>query len=530
MGFTEISQSNILSWVLFLPLAFAALLAVLPGSAKVLLRWTAFVSGVVVFIVSLELWCGFIPGEAGMQFTIHKPWIEQWGVGYHLGIDGISLLLVLLTTFLTPIVILSTWTGVAKNIKGFLILLLVLETGMLGAFMALDLVLFYFFWEVMLIPMYLLIGIWGHERRIYAAIKFVLYTMVGSLLMLVAFIYLFWIGKQSLGYYTTDLILLYQVAVPYHAQFWLFASFALAFAIKVPMFPFHTWLPDAHVEAPAAGSVILAGILLKMGTYGFIRFAMPLFPAASQTFTPVIMTLAVIGIIYGALVAMVQPDLKKLVAYSSVSHLGFVMLGLYTLTSTGVTGGVYQMLSHGISTGALFLICGILYERRHTHLIDQFGGLSAKVPILAVFFLLATLSSIGLPGLNGFVGEFLILIGTYGSAHPGYVFFAASGVILSAVYMLWMFRRVMFGPLDNPQNQKIADLSFREIMVLLPITVMMFWMGLFPGMFLDRITPSVEKFIDQYNHKLELTQSVETVESPLEQRVVFKDAEILSDD
>ncbi len=517
----ELCQNDILSWVLFLPLAFAALLAVLPGSAKTLLCWTAFAASVVVFAVSLSLWCGFIPGEAGMQFTIHKPWIEQWGVSYHLGIDGISLLLILLTTFLTPVVILSTWSGVKKNIKGFLILLLVLETGMLGAFMALDLVLFYFFWEVMLIPMYLLIGVWGHERRIYAAIKFVLYTMVGSLLMLVAFLYLFWIGKESLGYFTTDLLQLYRVAVPYHAQFWLFASFALAFAIKVPMFPFHTWLPDAHVEAPAAGSVILAGILLKMGTYGFIRFAMPLFPAASQAFTPVILTLAVIGIIYGALVAMVQPDLKKLVAYSSVSHLGFVMLGLYTLTSTGVTGGVYQMLNHGISTGALFLICGILYERRHTRLIDQFGGLSSRMPLLAVFFLLATLSSIGLPGLNGFVGEFLILIGTYGSAHPGYVFFAATGVILSAVYMLWMFRRVMFGPLDNPQNRKIADLSFREVMVLLPVTVMMFWMGLFPGMFLSRITPSVEKFIDQYNRKLELVQSVETVKSPLEHRVVF---------
>ena len=525
MGFAEISQSDILSWVLFLPLAFAGLLAVLPGNAKALLRWTAFISSATVFVVSLDLWFCFLPGEAGMQFVIHKPWIEQWGVGYHLGIDGISLLLVPLTTFLTPVVILSTWSGVEKNVKGFLILLLVLETGMLGAFMALDLVLFYFFWEVMLIPMYLLIGIWGHERRIYAAIKFVLYTMVGSLLMLVAFIYLIWIGQQSLGYYTTDLIQLYRVAVPYHAQFWLFASFALAFAIKVPMFPFHTWLPDAHVEAPAAGSVILAGILLKMGTYGFIRFAMPLFPAASQAFTPVIMTLAVIGIIYGALVAMVQPDLKKLVAYSSVSHLGFVMLGLYTLTTTGVVGGVYQMLNHGISTGALFLICGILYERRHTRLIDQFGGLSSRMPLLAIFFLLATLSSIGLPGLNGFVGEFLILLGTYGSAHPGYVFFAATGVILSAVYMLWMFRRVMFGPLDNPQNQKLADLNIREVLVLLPITIMMFWMGLFPGMFLDRITPSVEKFISRYNSKLELAQPALPSSSPLEYRVVFTEPE-----
>jgi NADH-quinone oxidoreductase subunit M len=377
----------------------------------------------------------------------------------------------------------------------------------------------------MLIPMYLLIGVWGHERRIYAAIKFILYTMVGSLLMLVSFIYLFWLGNASLGYYTTDLLELYRVAVPYHAQFWLFASFALAFAIKVPMFPFHTWLPDAHVEAPTAGSVILAGILLKMGTYGFIRFAMPLFPAASQAFTPAIMTLAVIGIIYGALVAMVQPDLKKLVAYSSVSHLGFVMLGLYALTSTGVVGGVYQMLNHGISTGALFLIVGMLYERRHTRLIEQFGGLSSKVPVLALFFMLATLSSIGLPGLNGFVGEFLILMGTFGSAHPTFVYFAASGVILSAVYMLWMFRRVMFGPLDNPQNQTMPDLSLREILVLLPVTVMMFWMGLFPGMFLDKITPSAEKFIEQYQRKLEIAETTTQQTSPLDTRVVFEQAE-----
>ena len=316
----------------------------------------------------------------------------------------------------------------------------------------------------------------------------------------------------------------------WRTQTGLFCAFALAFAIKVPMFPFHTWLPDAHVEAPTAGSVILAGVLLKMGTYGFIRFAMPLFPAASQAFAPVILTLAVIGIIYGALVAMVQPDLKKLVAYSSVSHLGFVMLGLYTLTTTGVVGGVYQMINHGISTGALFLIVGMLYERRHTRLIDQFGGLSAKVPVLAAFFMIATLSSIGLPGLNGFVGEFLILIGTFGSAHPGYVFFAASGVILSAVYMLWMFRRVMFGPLDNPQNQKMADLNIREVLVLLPLTIMMFWMGLFPGMFLDRITPSVEKFIGQYQHKLEIAELQRVETSPLESRVVFNEAEKLIDD
>ncbi|MFH1071794.1 MAG: NADH-quinone oxidoreductase subunit M [Candidatus Glassbacteria bacterium] len=516
----EYSQSDILTWVVFLPLAATVLLAVLPSAGKNLLRWVALAGSTVVFAVSLELAAGFETGSADMQFVVHKPWIASWGVAYHVGIDGISLFLVLLTTFLTPVVVLSAWKAVEKNVKTFLMLILILETGMLGAFAALDMVLFYIFWEVMLLPMYLLIGVWGHERRIYAAVKFILYTAVGSLLMLVGFIYLFWLGRDSLGYFTTNLLDLYRVVVPYHAQFWLFASFALAFAIKVPIFPFHTWLPDAHVEAPTAGSVILAAILLKMGTYGYIRFAMPLFPAASEAFTPLILVLAVIGIIYGALVSMVQPDLKKLVAYSSVSHLGFVMLGLFSLTTTGVTGGVYQMLNHGVSTGALFLIVGVLYERRHTRLISEFGGLSSRMPLFAAFFMIATLSSIGLPGLNGFVGEFLVLLGIFGSQHPTFLYFAASGVILSAVYMLWMFRRVMFGPLENPQNEKILDLSPREALVLLAPTVMMFWMGLFPGAFLDRITPSVEKFIEQYNRKLEITTRGPDV-NPLAGRVTF---------
>ena len=518
---TELSQSNILNWIVFLPLAGALLLFLLPGGSRAVLRWSALLVSTATFVVSLGLLCGFQTGEAGMQFVILKPWIESWGISYHVGIDGISLFLVLLTTFLSPVVVLSTWSAVKEKVKTFMILLLVLECGMLGAFVALDMVLFYLYWEVMLLPMYLLIGVWGHERRIYAAVKFILYTVAGSLLMLVGFIYLFWLGKQSLGYYTTDLLELYRVVVPYQAQFWLFLSFALAFAIKVPMFPFHTWLPDAHVEAPTAGSVILAAILLKMGTYGFIRFAMPLFPNASLAFTPLVMSLAVIGIIYGALVAMVQPDLKKLVAYSSVSHLGFVMLGLYSLTASGVVGGIYQMLNHGISTGALFLIVGLLYERRHTRLIDQFGGLSSRLPIFAFFFMIATLSSIGLPGLNGFVGEFLILLGTFGSAHPGYVYFAASGVILSAVYMLWMFRRVMFGPLENPENKNLTDLNLREILVMLPVTVMMFWMGLFPGAFLSRIEPSVQQFISQYHQKAAVAVQARAEEDRLAKTVEF---------
>ncbi|MEA1996865.1 MAG: NADH-quinone oxidoreductase subunit M, partial [Gemmatimonadota bacterium] len=454
--------------------------------------------------------------------VVHRPWVESWGMSYHLGVDGISLFLVLLTTFITPVTVLSTWSAIRTRVKSFMILILVLECGMLGAFVSLDMVLFYIFWEVMLLPMYLLIGVWGHERRIYAAVKFILYTVAGSLLMLVGFIYLFRLGAQSFGYLTTDLLQLYRLSVPVQAQVWLFLAFALAFAIKVPMFPFHTWLPDAHVEAPTAGSVILAAIMLKMGTYGFIRFAMPLFPAASEMFAPLIMTLAVVGIIYGALVAMVQPDLKKLVAYSSVSHLGFVMLGLFALTVSGVTGGIYQMLNHGLSTGVLFLIVGIIYERRHTRLIDRFGGLSSRMPLLAFFFLVATLSSIGLPGLNGFVGEFLVLLGVYGSQRPVFVFFAATGVILSAVYMLWMFRRVMFGPLDNPENEKVQDLNLREVLVLLPPTVMMFWMGLFPGPFLDRMEPSVKYFIEQYQRKVEVLELDPAVMAdPLADRVEF---------
>jgi len=523
LDLVELSQSDILTWIVFLPLAGALALWPVPSRGVKFIRAFSLGLSLAVFGLSLILLHGFVSSTPNMQFVVHRPWIERWGVAFHLGIDGISLFLVLLTTFLTPVVLLSSWSAVHKHFKSFTVLLLILETGMLGAFASLDMVLFYVFWELMLIPMYLLIGVWGHERRIYAALKFILYTAVGSLLMLIGFLYLFWLGRVELGYWTTDLLQLYSVGVPLQAQFWLFAAFALAFAIKVPMFPFHTWLPDAHVEAPTAGSVILAGVLLKMGTYGFIRFAMPLFPAASSAAATLIMVLAVVGIIYGALVAMVQPDLKKLVAYSSVSHLGFVMLGLYALTQTGVTGAIYQMLNHGISTGALFLIVGILYERRHTREIREFGGLTAAMPRLAFFFMIATLSSIGLPGLNGFVGEFLILVGVFGSAHPGMLWFAASGVILSAVYMLWMFKRVMFGPLDNPANRSVPDLNPREVLVLLAPTVLMFWMGLFPSFFTDRMEASVQYFIQSYNQKLELSRAGGS--DPLSGVVSFEPAE-----
>ena len=369
----------------------------------------------------------------------------------------------LLTTLLGPIVILASWKDITNRVKEFLVCLLILQTGMIGVFVALDLFLFYVFWEVMLIPMYLLIGVWGNPaRKLYAAIKFVLYTMVGSLLMLVAILSLYVMAAQS-GAPTFDLLKLYEFPVPTHAQYWMFLAFFLAFAIKVPMFPFHTWLPDAHTEAPTVGSVVLAAVLLKMGTYGFIRFAIPLFPNAALDAAWWICLLAVIGIIYGAWVAMVQLDVKRLVAFSSVSHLGFCMLGMFALTVQGLEGSIVQMINHGLSTGALFLIVGMIYERRHTRLIAEFGGLSKVMPVFAVFFMIFTLSSVGLPGLNGFIGEFLILLGSF-KVFPWYTVFAASGVIFAAVYMLWMFQRVMFGEVTNPKNKALKDLSLREIL------------------------------------------------------------------
>ncbi len=391
------------------------------------------------------------------------------GISYHVGVDGISVLLVLLTTFLTPLTLLSAWHAIESRWKEFAITMLLLETGMIGVFVALDLFLFYVFWEAMLIPMYLIIGIWGGSNRVYAAIKFVLYTLAGSLLMLVAILALYFRHGAATGTYTFDLPILAQFILPAgRAQNLLFLAFALAFAIKVPMFPFHTWLPDAHVEAPTAGSVILAGVLLKMGTYGFLRFCLPLFPNASLLFTPWIFALAVIGIIYGAWVSTVQPDIKKLVAYSSVSHLGFVVLGLFTLTPQGLVGGIIQMINHGLSTGALFLMVGMLYERRHTRLIAEFGGLWKVVPALSVLFLIVCLSSVGLPGLNGFVGEFLILLGAFQVDRTAAVL-ATSGIIFAAVYLLWMYQRVIFGVVTKEANRRLPDLSVREWAILLPI-------------------------------------------------------------
>ena len=457
----------LLSALIFVPLLGAA--AVLLQSEDEAIWRSAFIFSLIPLAISLYLFAVFDPGRAGYQFVERYSWIPQFGISYHVGIDGISLFLVILTTLLISLSLLYSGGGdITMRPREFCFLMLVLETGLLGALLAIDLFLFYAFWEVMLVPMYLLIGIWGHGRKIYATFKFVLFTMLGSLLMLVAILYLVGAARAHLGHLTFDLPDLYQVPLTRTEARWLFAGFAIAFAIKVPMWPVHTWLPDAHTEAPTAGSVILAGVMLKMGTYGFLRFAIPLFPGVAIEAAPLFMALAVIGIIYGALVAMVQPDLKRLIAYSSVSHLGFVMLGIFALDPQGVEGAIYQMLNHGISTGALFLLVGMIYLRRHTREIAEFGGLWKSVPIYAAVFMFVMLSSIGLPGLNGFVGEFLILLGAFLSLKLA-VYFAVTGLILGALYMMWAYERVMWGPLTKAVNQTIADLSAREIAVMVPL-------------------------------------------------------------
>jgi NADH-quinone oxidoreductase subunit M len=497
-----------LSFLIFFPLLGALLLLLINKEKAGSLRATALAVSIIEFLVSLPLFFKFDPGTAAMQFVEDYWWIKDFGISYKLGIDGISLLLVLLTTFLTILCILSSWNAITVKVKEFMISFLFLETGMIGALVSLDLVLFYVFWEMMLIPMYLLIGIWGDpRRRIYAAIKFFLFTMAGSVLMLVAILALYFINLKATGKPSFDVLDLYKLNIPAGIQYWLFAAFALAFAIKVPMFPFHTWLPDAHAEAPTAGSVILAGVLLKMGTYGFIRFAMPLFPKAAFDFLPLICALALIGIIYGALVSMMQPDLKRLVAFSSVSHLGYVMLGMFALNMQGVQGSIYQMLNHGISTGSLFLIVGMVYERRHTRMISEFGGLAKVMPVFAVFFMIATLSSIGLPGTNGFVGEFLILLGAF-QRNTVYGVLAASGVILGAAYMLWMFQRVMLGKITNPANEKLKDLSAREITILVPMVIMILLMGIYPKLFFSKMDVTVEKFLKDFKGRVELKAEI----------------------
>jgi NADH-quinone oxidoreductase subunit M len=487
----------ILSSIVVLPVLGAVLLFLLredEGERRVV-RNVALIVSTLVFVETLLLWSRFDPRSADFQFVERHAWIPSFGISYAVGVDGISLLLIVLTGLLTPLALLSAWESIHDRQRGFCAFVLLLESAMMGVFVSLDLFLFYVFWDAMLIPMYFLIGIWGYERRVYAALKFMLYTMAGSVLMLVAILSLAVLHLSSRGSYSFDLLALYGLSIPVRLQFWLFLAFAVAFAIKVPLFPFHTWLPDAHVEAPTAGSVILAGVLLKMGTYGLIRFAFPLFPAAATEFAPYLAGLAVLGIIYGALVAMVQPDLKKLVAYSSVSHLGFVVLGIAALNTQGVQGAVYQMLNHGVSTGALFLIVGMLSDRRHTRLIAEFGGLKAVAPRLVAVFLVVTLSSIGLPGLNGFVGEFLILMGAF-LWKPAAAALATTGMILSAVYMLWMFQRVNYGSISE-KNASLTDLSRREWTVVGPLVALTVLMGVLPNVFLRPTAPSVDRFLTQ---------------------------------
>ncbi|HOX20082.1 MAG TPA: NADH-quinone oxidoreductase subunit M [Gemmatimonadales bacterium] len=504
-------QGWVVPVLLLLPVAGALLVVAAPAPRA---RSIALAVSLAEFLVSAGLWWSFVP-EGGMQFAASIPWMPQWGIAYRVGIDGISLFMVLLTTLTMPLCVLGSWNYITQRERGFYALLLVLLSGILGVFISLDLFLFYVFWEVMLIPMYFLIGIWGGSNRLYASIKFFIYTMVGSLLMLVAILVTAWMVGAATGVlsFSYDHILANASAVGGRAP-WLFAAFALAFAIKVPIFPFHTWLPDAHVEAPTAGSVILAGVLLKMGTYGFLRFAIPFFPdvAFSPAVTTIAVVLAVVGIIYGALVAMVQPDIKKLVAYSSVSHLGFVMLGIWAATLQSVQGALMVMINHGLSTGALFFLIGMLYERRHTRDIAAFGGIARVVPVFSLIFTLVSLSSIGLPGLNGFVGEFLVLLGSFGR-FPWATGIATTGVIFAAAYLLWALQRIIFNKLDKPENESLTDLTPRELAVLAPLLAGIVWLGLYPAPVLRRMEPTSRQFVESVQHAI--PQGAQAVAAPV---------------
>ena len=494
-------HTYLLTVLIFLPVAGTLALLMLHGDDHIWIRRLALVTSIAEFAISLLLLRGFSSSASGYQFEELHNWIPQPPIHYHLGVDGLSLFLVLLTTLLTPISILCSWKSIDRRVKGFFISLLVLESGVVGVFLSLDMFLFFLFWEVMLIPMYFLIGIWGHEKRIYAAVKFILYTMFGSILMLVAMVWLYRVSAAA-GAPTFDIAQIQAlltsgtVTLSRRTELLLFGAFFLAFAIKVPLFPFHTWLPDAHTEAPTAGSVMLAGVLLKMGTYGMLRFCVPLFPDASRYFAPAIAVLAIIGIIYGALVAMVQVDLKRLVAYSSISHLGFVVLGIFAFQATAIQGSIYQMLAHGISTGALFLAVGMLYDRRHTHLIEEYGGLATPMPVLAAFYLFACFASAGLPLLNGFVGEFLILAGTF-QKHAAWASWAALGVILSAVYLLWSYQRVFFGVVTQERNGALADLDRRERGILVAMAVVILWMGIGSPFFTYRMEATTRNILQE---------------------------------
>lgn len=490
-----------LTLVTFFPLVGVLILLFLKPEQKTAARWIALITALITFGISVAILVQFNPKNPDLQMVVNIPWIEvaSWKITFSMGIDGLSILLLLLTTLLAPISIFSTWTAVEDRVRDFMIFFLLLEVGMVGVFLAQDLFLFYIFWEFTLVPMYFLIGIWGGGRRMYAAVKFFLYTMAGSILMLLAIL---WLGINQGTFFVPELMLK-APQIMADVQIWLFLAFAAAFAIKVPMWPLHSWLPDAHVEAPTAGSVILAGVLLKMGTYGFLRFNLGFFPSAAVTLAPWIGALAVIGIIYGAMVSYAQKDVKKLVAYSSVSHMGFVMLGLFALNLQGIQGGILQMINHGISTGALFIIVGMIYERRHTRELDQFGGLWKIMPVYGVLTLIVVLSSMGLPGLNGFVGEFTILLGSWGAGQPGgsygsvwFTAISAIGVILAAVYMLFMFQKMFLGPVTHEENKSLKDLNWREIVVLVPLLILIFWIGLYPQPFFNLMGPAVEKLVN----------------------------------
>ncbi len=512
----------LISVVTFLPIIGMLLLLVVPGENAI--RWTALITTLATFVVSLGLWTGFDPTLAGAQMVnVSGSWLANMDVKYFVGVDGLNLLLILLTTFLGPIVVLSSWTYITKHVRGYYALLLLLQTGIVGVFASFDLLLFYVFFELTLIPMYFIIGIWGGENRVYAAIKFVLFTLVGSLLMLVAILYLGYAAGAVVnqGVFTTDWFKLLEYGIPLDEQAWLFFAFALAFAIKVPLFPLHTWLPDAHVQAPTGGSVILAGVLLKMGTYGLVRFALPLFPNAAHEYAMFIAIIAVIGIVYGALVAAAQKDAKKLIAYSSVSHLGFVVLGIFAFNVVALQGAMIQMVNHGLSTGAMFLIIGMLYERRHTRKMEDFGGIAKSVPVLSFFMVFTVLASVGLPGLNGFVGEFLILTGTFSSdvlGNPVLVAVATSGVIFAAYYLLWMVYKVFFGPIVREENRTMKDLNRREIALLIPLAVFMVWIGVAPAKFLETSETSTNAIIEQIEFKRLAMEA-----NPGERRVIHLD-------
>ena len=487
-------QDHLLTAILFTPVVGAVSIALMNREKHGRIRWLALLFSVLAFVLAAVAFSKFSPDQPGMQFVERTSWISSPHIDYFIGADGLSLLMVLLSTFLTPLAILASWESVEHRAKEFFLFLLLLEAGTLGVFLALDLFLFYVFWEAMLIPMYFLIGIWGHERRIYATVKFILFTMAGSVLMLVGIIYLYHVT----GSFDWETILT-RVSGPESvlsgtAQTWLFLAFFVAFAIKVPLFPFHTWLPDAHVEAPTAGSVILAGVLLKTGAYGLLRFCLPMFPEAAQAYGPIISVLAIVGILYGGLVSMVQPDLKKLVAYSSVSHLGFIVLGIFAFNVNGIQGAIYQMASHGVSTGALFILVGMLYERRHTRLIRDFGGLATPMPRLSAFFVLVALSSLGLPLLNGFVGEFLIILGAF-KARTLFGVLAALGVVVAAVYLLWMIQRVLFGEVTHEENRRLRDCKPREVFILAVLTVAIVWMGVYPQPFLRRLDGTTRQIL-----------------------------------